>query len=68
MGKEEKIDILLQDNNARALYYRIADNLPAFVRELEISAERGSKLAQKELKTFKKMLELFNKSELGRHL
>lgn len=68
MYKEEKIDILQQDNNTRSLFYRIADNLPALVKELEIAAKRGSKLAQKELKTFKKMLELFDKSELGRHL
>jgi hypothetical protein len=68
MRKEENIDILLQDNNTRALYYRIADNLPAFVKELEISAERGSAFALKELPIYKAMLELFNKSELGKHM
>lgn len=68
MGKEEKLDVLLLDNNTRALYYRIADNLPTFVRELEISANRGSEMALKELPIYKTMLELFNKSELGKHM
>jgi hypothetical protein len=67
MNKEEKTDELFLDNNTRALYFRIADNLPAFIKELEISAKRGSQMAAKELKTYKAMMELFKQSELGKY-
>jgi hypothetical protein len=60
-------DNLFQDNNTRALYYKIADNLPGLVKMMEIAAERGSEMAKKELPMYKKMLELFNTSKLGKY-
>lgn len=67
MSDDVRNDELFQDNNTRALFFKVADALPAFVRELEMSAERGSKMAKKELETYKEMLSLLQKSELGQH-
>jgi hypothetical protein len=62
-----KSDILFQDNNTRGLFFRVADNLPALVQEMEKAAAQGSATAKKELVLYRKMLDLLNKSDLGKH-
>ena len=55
-------------NDIREAYYKIGDNLPGLVELLRIASKQGSKTAAKELKIFRRMLDEFNKSGLGKIL
>ena len=55
-------------NDIREAYYKVADHLPELVELLRVASKQESKTAAKELKIFRRMLDEFNKSGLGKIL
>jgi hypothetical protein len=55
----------IYSNDIREAYYKVADNLPELVGLLKLASTQRSKVAAKELKIFRRMLDELHKSGLG---
>lgn len=55
----------IYSNDIREAYYKVADNLPELVKLLKLASKQNSKVAAKELKIFRRMLDELHKSDLG---
>lgn len=65
---EEFPDDPIYGNDTREYYYKVADNLPQLMSNLDLAVRRGSKVAVSELKIYKAMVALMEKSTLGKIL